>query len=1409
MNLDCRRRLALSLFACLCVNVWAADFPPSAVPEPLKTWVPWVLDDVPDAGCPHLFSAAEPRQCAWPGMLEVKAERKGGAFAQDWHVYRESWVGLPGDERNWPQAVQVDGKPAAVIGRDGVPSVRLPAGNHRLGGRFTWNEFPESLVLPESAALLRLDIEGKSVAGPVRDEHNRLWLQGKVDSEGGEEAQIQVYRKIDDGVPIEVATRIRLEVSGKARELVVQRALLADTVPKELVSPLPATLTADGSLKVQARAGTWDITLVARLPGAVKAMRLPPLTEEKTRQGLAADEEVWVYQAAPAIRSASIEGAPPVDPQQTTLPPEWRKLPSYLMRADGVFAFKEIRRGDSDPAPDRLTLQRRVWLSFDGGTLTFNDRLQGEISRVSRLEMGGPAKLGRVDIDGQEQLITRGADALSGVEIKRGRLSLGADSEVPGAPRRLAAVGWKHDVERLAIDLELPAGWRLLHAGGADSASGAWLGQWNLLDFFLVMLTALAAGRLWGVRWGLIALLAMALAYQEPGAPTWGWLLLLAAVAIHRVLPAGRVKNAMNFVRRAGALLLALNLLAFATDQLRTAIYPVLENSGVAGSPVAYFAETPNPPWAMADAQTESPQPVAPSRLAGVAQEDITYAASPKSLARAPIASSQVKVAGQVKRQRAYQVVDPEAKVQTGPGLPDWRWHTHRLAWNGPVGEEQTLDLWLLSPLSNKLVVLLRLVLLGLFLVCAADLARPGGCCGERSLWRAGWSAGKKENAGAASGKRALIGLLLAVALAATGGLKPAHAALPTSEQLDALRDKLTRPAECLPECADISRLSVQLVGGALRLGLDVEAARDVALPLPGGAKYWLPSEASVDGKPAHVRRSAEDGGDSPWLLVPAGRHRVELHGPLSARDLVQLPLPLKPRRLDVQAEGWEVVGVSEESGAADTLQLSRRVKQSDPRVGQDVAAALPPFLRVERRLILDLLWRVETTVRRDSPSGVPAVVQIPLLPGESVTTQGIVVKDGKAFVNLGPQADSIGWSSSLAQRGDLTLVAPETGDWAESWAISASALWHVDAQGIAPIAAAAGDDLVFRPWPGETLKLNIARPQPVPGQTLTIDKSTLTVSAGTRSSDYHLNLAVRGSRGVDHVVSLPAGAILQRVAINGETRPIRLSGDEARKLSLPLTPGRQSIDILWRLDQEMTTRYATSGVDLGQASVNQRTSLKLPQDRWLLFAAGPGIGPAILFWGKLLVLLVVAVAVGYFSARHANWPMRRTWQWLLLALGLTQTPWWATAVVVAWFLALAWRAEWSAKPDEPAARPSNGRLASFSHWPFNLRQIGFVLLTLVMLGVLFAAVESGLLGHPDMQVAGNASSAWQLNWYLDRAEATLSGVWVLTLPIFAYRALMLFWALWLAWSLLAWLKWGWNAFAAGGLWRRRPKISA
>jgi hypothetical protein len=86
---------------------------------------------------------------------------------------------------------------------------------------------------------------------------------------------------------------------------------------------------------------------------------------------------------------------------------------------------------------------------------------------------------------------------------------------------------------------------------------------------------------------------------------------------------------------------------------------------------------------------------------------------------------------------------------------------------------------------------------------------------------------------------------------------------------------------------------------------------------------------------------------------------------------------------------------------------------------------------------------------------------------------------------------------------------------------------------------------------------------------------------------------------------------------------------------------------------------------------------------------------------------------------------------------------------------------------------------------------------------VLIGAVGTGLLGDPDMQIAGNNSSSYQLNWYTDQASDILPTASMFSVPLWIYRMLMLLWALWLAFSVIQWLKWAWRCYSKGGLWRQ------
>jgi hypothetical protein len=248
----------------------------------------------------------------------------------------------------------------------------------------------------------------------------------------------------------------------------------------------------------------------------------------------------------------------------------------------------------------------------------------------------------------------------------------------------------------------------------------------------------------------------------------------------------------------------------------------------------------------------------------------------------------------------------------------------------------------------------------------------------------------------------------------------------------------------------------------------------------------------------------------------------------------------------------------------------------------------------------------------------------------------------------------------------------------------------------------------------------------------------------------------------------------------------------EGRTVTLPLHPGTQQAALVWREPVPIAMRLVTPTVDVGAPSVNAGITVEMPEDRWTLFLGGPTLGPAVLFWSFLAVVALVAVGLGQVRLT----PLRLR-QWFLLGVGMTQAPVVASALVVGWLLALGWR---------------RARGAALANLPFRLVQIALVLVTAAALASLFLAIQQGLLGLPEMQIRGNGSDASHLLWYQDRSEAALPTAWVLSVPLWVYRAAMLAWALWIANALLGWLRWGWASFSEGGAWRAsspRPRRQA
>ncbi len=1371
-------RHALLAIALVSSIASAAGPRPEEIPPGLWEWAPWVLHHEKDALCPFL-QGSQTRACAWPGRLALTLDDKGGRFTQSFKVFgSDAWLSLPGETKRWPQHVQVDGRPAVVVSDKNLrPSVLLSAGEHAVTGDFEWDALPEALEIPPDTGLLTLAVKGQSVSIPNRDGEGRVFLQRESTQEETDRVELDVHRLVTDEIPLTLITQLTLKVSGHSREVLFGRALPEGFVPMELTSGLPVRVEPDGHLRVQVRPGTWVLRLTARGDGPIASLSRPE------PQGTWVDgEEVWVFDARPSLRQVLVEGVNAVDPTQTTLPNEWKGFPAYAMGAKDVVKLTERRRGDSEPAPDVLNLSRTLWLDFDGTGYTASDKMSGQLHRSWRLDVLPGTELGRVVTSGADQSITRlDANAKSGVELRQGGLALEADSRLVGDISHLSAVSWDADFNSVQTTLQLPPGWRLISASGADSVPGTWVDQWTLFDLFLVLIIAVATGRLFGLPWGGLALVTLGLGWLESDVPQYSWLVVLVLEGLYRVLPKGSLKSLFKAGRFAAWAGLVVITLMFAVQHVREGMYPALSQNNRSLGGVKTWTEY-NLDNEMQYARSSSIEAFGQSQNQN-AYGGNDYDGSPQLQNSVILGVNKQKEGSGKKRSFNVRDFDKNATVQTGPGLPRWDWRPMPIKFSGPVQRDQQLSFIFLGPTANLVLAFLRVILLGLLTLCV--LGFPGGFW-PTSLKRLVKTAPPDDDepkvdpgGSAASG--------LAVMLLLLGGLN-AHAGgeevdAPDTAMLEQLRERLLEKPDCAPSCASIPRLQLEATAKVLRLRLEVLSGAQTAVPLPGSAAQWSPETVMLDGKAAPGLRREPDG--TLWLQVPPGAHQVQIEGALPPRDTVQVALPLRAYRVEAKLDGWTLDGLHEDGVADENLQLTRKATNDKGQGAALQMGTLPPFVRVERTLVLGLQWTVETRVSRVTPVGNAVVLEVPLLAGESVTSSDVRVQGGKALVNMGANATEVSWSSVLEAKAPLELTAPKGLPWVEVWRLDVSPVWHVSLNGIPVVHQqdASGVRMPeWRPWPGEKVTVEVLRPEAQQGQTLTIDQSSLTITAGARATDVKFTANFRSSRGGLHAFTLPAGATMQNVTINGAQQPIR---QEGQVVNIPLVPGSQSVVLTWREGSSMGTTWSTPAIDVGTPTVNADIEVNVPRDRWVLLVRGPGLGPAVLFWSFLLVLLVVSVGL----SRTKLTPLS-TLKWVLLALGLSQVPIPAIVFVFGWLLFMGWR--------EKTPELTSG-------W-FNLRQLALVGVTFIALIILGTSVYEGLLGQPEMQVRGNGSSASMLRWFMDRTATQYPTAWVLSVPMLVYRGAMLAWSLWMALSLMSWLRWGWRSFSTGGLWRTPPR---
>ncbi|NCA71999.1 MAG: hypothetical protein EOM91_18355, partial [Sphingobacteriia bacterium] len=675
-------------------------------PDALMPWVQWAIADREAAVLCTWRHDGSQTDCAWPGRLALSVSDDGAVFSLDWETRAPSWLELPGDGAAWPTVVQDGTQPLAVVMREGRPMTYIAksgAQSVRLSGRLQWLKRPESIQLPAVVALSDIQIDGAPVAQNRIDDAGRLWLsarEGEADMDSAATERVEVYRLIEDGRPATVTTRIELDIGGPARALTFQNVLPEGFLPLGIRSALPASIDANGKLVLQVRRGHWSVEVSARSLREVTRLTVgvPGQTWPQ--------EEVWAFRPDAGFRDVELSGGRAIAPEQTAIPTAWRGDRTFLMGRGEALELAALRRADGDGEADRMRLARTAWMDFDGTGITVKDLMTGSLGAPGRLEAVGALMPGRIVVDGTaRQLTTLEEEAGAGVMVRRGETSIEAHGRLatPVAsafahwPLHLPASGWNRPLQQVTMNLEVPPGWTAIEAFGADRANGLWLRQWTVMEIFLVIVSVIVIGRLYGWWLGVLALPTLVLSWHAAAAPGVLWLGFALLGALHRHLRAsplrGLWRSATTLATGLAAAAVLVSAIAFSSMAVQSALFPqLLENDIMRSAPLM--------------------------RMTSDASKNVQGEAG----AEASTAPGRYG-----DREVALQRIDPDAKIGTGPGTPRWGANRTVLHWDGP-NAQATASIYLLTAdqtrIANSVAALLVLSLAG-FLVAAAFGRRP------------------------------------------------------------------------------------------------------------------------------------------------------------------------------------------------------------------------------------------------------------------------------------------------------------------------------------------------------------------------------------------------------------------------------------------------------------------------------------------------------------------------------------------------------------------------------------------------------------------------------------------------------------------------------------------------------------
>ncbi len=1392
-----------------------------AAPPELASWIPWVAGRYPNWNCAQV--GAE-QVCVWPGKAEYTIASTGAEFKLDVEVLVSGLVPLPRASDLAPRDITVrssDGKmldPILVATGEEL-GIKLQPGRYEIGAKFLWGTVPVEIPAPTSYGIINVKLDPSLKGRSARRVGAVLRLeeaQATGDANENASVSIDLFRRLGDGSPLQITTLLRFKVSGKGRSLDLGRVLPDGVVPVSVASELPLSLAKDGKLAVQLIPGEFEVSIDAVAQQPVERLNVPAPTVSGWPT-----TETWSWFGDSRFRAVELDGVTDLAAALTELPDEWRRGSTYSVVPGDQVEFKVLRRGEQIFTKQSIRLSRELWIDLSGEEFTAIDRFSGMLRDGFRINALPEVRISRASANGEPLFVTKDPSGEGvGVEARLEHVNIEAVSRVQRSSS-LSAVGWNTVVDDLSMTLHLPPSWELFGVAGAQSVSGSWIGSWSLLDLFLVLLLGLSFFKLFGTKLAVLLCVALVLSHGEYQAPRimfihlvmlvgWrkllgdskGWVVTLcqsliiltfAALVVSTLTYAKLQFTQMLFPQlQSGtryrtvlqellaalesawfswpALLLLVGYCGFAIKRFiaTTGFWPrfgAVAIYGVIGLVIVWILQMflsvgpsfrESPPTYSA---SSSFIPQGSEAFSGeIASDSLEESATPGGLRRKG-AKALMQRQGAGAQAAGEKTGTNYPSLISGAAIPSWRWRSHQIYVAGPVAGDQSLRLVLLPPAIMSgvcgLRVLISMLLLGL-LYKALGFRIPGNT--------------------------ALIGASRAAALVGTLAVllalpRAASAEYPDETLLKELEQRIVS-ARCVDtSCVALAGMALKLDGSRFVLALDVSSRGVSGVTLPGPLDVLMPESIKLNGAATVATRSLGNG--FLQVKVPNGRSRLVIGGTLPQRPAFALQLPDRPLVVNFESLDWMVSGLLPSGVAQEVLRFSEVAKLTDSRGGATQIAGgsrlatgeetqLSSWVVAHRRIEISESNTVTTELRRIGDVSQGLIVKLPLLTGERITSAGVSVEGQQAVVSFPPGVSTAEMQGLLPKFDRFQLAAGSVPRVSEEWEVWCDQIYSCTFSGLVP-SASVKDGVAtkyWQPFPGDKIEVNVSQLGGIAGQFVTVDSAQHSVSADTRQYSGVVTASLRVTKESLVTVTLDESATVQSLALDGEQGRGLATGSGA---SVLVPTGTHQLELRYLAPRTSGSLETLPRVQLSVPTHNLMTVLQPAQDRWLIWTGGALWGPSVVFWSKLLV--VCGIVVGLARLGFLNLSLFSS---VMLGVGLSSAPTFILGIPLVWLALLYVGGERRAE------------LLQRSSIVARCLVLGVAMLALL---VLYSVVETGLVLRPPMLIAGNNSTAESLRWFLDHTEQELLRPWVVTLPLWAWRAFSLVWSAWLVFSLFGWLK--------------------